>query len=160
MEKVKLLLDNLATQLLAYQEKIIENGGVPTEKELQFQVKAINSMAKLEKMIARDEAIKYRERREQQRRSKPVATIPLQPPVSQEDFNKYGFYVRSVDELRPNDTVRFNNKEVNSWWLEYNLFQYMLPEEDRRFIHHPAQIAKINYLAYREEMRTFIASAA
>lgn len=160
MEKVKLLLDNLATQLLAYQEKIIENGGVPTEKELQFQVKAINSMAKLEKMIARDEAIKYRERREQQKRSKPVATIPIPPPVSEADFEKYGFYVCSVADLQAYDTVRFNSKEVNSWWLEYNLFQYMLPQEDRRFIHSPEQMTKINYLAYRQEMRTFIASAA
>lgn len=156
MQKIKDLLDNFASQLLAFQQKIIERDGIPTEKELQFQVRTVNAMAKLEKMIARDAAIQARELKEQEKKQKASAAFPVKPPVSQEDFEEYSFYICSDPDLDATSSVRFRGNLVNSWWLEYNLFQYMLPVTERRFIHNPGMLKKLDYPAYRQQMREFM----
>jgi hypothetical protein len=56
------------------------------------------------------------------------------PPVTQADFEKYKHEVatRGYDYK---SMIDFNDRMVNVQWLQYNLFQYYLPESERSFFH-------------------------
>lgn len=162
MEKIKASLDNFVTQLLAFQQQIIDRDGIPTDKEMAFQVRTVNAMAKLEKMIARDAAAKAREQREQQKLRKlqdvkaELATIPSEPPVTHADYDEYYDFICSSPTISETDTTEFHGRTVNAVWLEYNLFQYMLPAEERRFVYNIDLLNINDYREYREQMFDFV----
>ena len=56
--------------------------------------------------------------------------------VTQRDFEQYGHQLGKgiFANLTDKTTIRFNGRYVNARWLEYNLYQYCLPLEQRYFI--------------------------
>lgn len=55
-------------------------------------------------------------------------------PFSEHDFKQNKHLVKSLKEAPVSHTTRFRGRFVNSRWLQYNLFQYCLPAQQRRFI--------------------------
>ena len=80
------------------------------------------------------------------------------PPFPVSEFEKYKNYFNTLFRrpLTPYRTVHFMQKDVNARWLEYNLFQYCLPEQERRFIQLPKQvIEEIDYDALKEKISKY-----
>jgi transposase-like protein len=55
-------------------------------------------------------------------------------PITQQDFNDYRHLLNSFGDLTDRHTTRFRGRFVNSRWLQYNLLQYCLPPDQRRFM--------------------------
>lgn len=59
---------------------------------------------------------------------------PEAAPITPQDFNDYRHLLHSFGTLADRHTTRFRGRFVNSRWLQYNLLQYCLPPDQRRFM--------------------------
>lgn len=78
--------------------------------------------------------------------------------VTQRDFEQYGHQLGKgiFANLTDKATIKFNGRYVNARWLEYNLYQYCLPLEQRYFIEDARDV--IAYVAasdMREKVKDF-----
>lgn len=149
------IINNFVSQLLAVQAQIMEREQpIPTLQELNLQVKLINAIDKMQRIIdrkARKDAKEAKAAQANATKSLVLAATPSgdqeyingdPPPISSADFEKYQLLL--LEEVAGNnDTmVRFGDGYVNRKWLVYNLFQYCLPVADRLFINNVARFRK------------------
>ncbi len=72
------------------------------------------------------------------------------PPFSEDNFEKHKSLLPN-DGVEWNHTVRINGQNRNACWVQYNLFQFLLPPGDRRFFHNENNYMKFfNYIETRK----------
>ena len=90
-------------------------------------------------------------------------SAPQRPVVTQRDFEQYGHLLgkSSFANLTDKTTIKFNGRYVNAKWLEYNLFQFCLPAEDRRFIDDARKvIADIDHKLTQQLIHDYLSNVA
>ena len=145
--------ENLCRQLLAFQQAIMtreENKGVPTLQELTMQGRIINYLDKLRRFNGRRGVAKkdntplpqpVKTGKEPENKTAAASAMPVvvekakvPPPVSFEEFEQYKNIIGNNRFSHILDRLDLGSRTVNLRCFEYNLFQYMLPVEERRFI--------------------------
>lgn len=56
------------------------------------------------------------------------------PPFNESFYNRHKIYLMDVYAGDEHTSYELDGKEYNKQWLEYNLYQYTLPEGERKFI--------------------------
>ncbi len=85
--------------------------------------------------------------------AKPVYS--LQPPFSPGNFERYKALVFNHD-IDPEETLTIDGRRHNSCWVQYNLFQFLLPHADRRFTHNEHTWHEIfNYYYIQDTIKTY-----
>lgn len=140
------ILDNFCRQLLELQHNIAtreENPNLPTEKEVNMQVRLINCIDKMSRILARQAKEAARQAAQppavkeqpQEATPQPVQYIHGDPPpLSLDTLTNYSYMLYHYKSTSPNDKIFVNGEKVNTMWLLYNVFQAHQPNEERRFI--------------------------
>lgn len=77
-------------------------------------------------------------------------------PLTLEEFDKYSELVWKLHPVG-NSFTSFRGRDVSSKWLQYNLFQWCLHPEERRFIYHENDYEKhINHLEIFDDINCYI----
>ena len=158
---IEAMLENLFSQILTLQQTILtrdENPGLPTPAEINTQCRLINCIDKLRRYHARllKEAAAGNSLAEvaSQLTCTPDAGTP--PPITEQDFIAYRHLIGSFRHVTDTCTVRFRGRYVNTRWLEYNLYQYCLPEDERRFLNDEGQkISEADYASLQQKMKWY-----
>ncbi len=182
------IAQKLCDQILAFQRSIearAEGQRFPTPQETNLQHKLITCLLRLTKQPARPRkentqepevaaALKSWEKVVDEVFSMPTtsdyvpsatqpttAAAPQRPAVTQRDFEQYGHLLgkSSFANLTDKTTIKFNGRYVNAKWLEYNLFQYCLPAEDRRFVDDARKvIADIDHKLTQQQIHDYLSN--
>ena len=91
---------------------------------------------------------------------KDVAPKICPPAITQRDFEQYGHLLgkSSFANLTDKTAIKFNGRYVNAKWLEYNLFQYCLPADQRHFIDDARKvISEVNHKVTQEQIAAHLA---
>ncbi len=118
-------LSNIQTQLTTR----AEDPDLPSAKDVATQVRLIQAIDKLQKMVAR------MKKEEEQEAAKPVPQRYSDPaPYGAATMERYMYLLKEHNAARRDDVVVVEGKEQNRRWMIYNIFQYLLPEEERMYI--------------------------
>ena len=159
---IEAIMQSICNQLISFQQQIAdreENKGIPTAQEINMQCKLINCIDKLRRhhsallkaasAAARDENARIAAVTEANAGNDEVIR------VTEDDFIYYRFFLGNFGHPDENTTIRFKGGYVSIKWLEYNLYQYCLPPEERRFIYHTRQAGEIDYRDLRQKIRDY-----
>lgn len=163
------IINNLSGQLLALQAEINQRDQpIPTLQEVNTQVKLINAIDKVQRLIDRKNRKDAKEAKESQAgAAKQARLIPLPPtdreyisgdppPVSRDDFDAHQ---QLLLQNKGETMTPYKGNYVNRQWLVYNLFQYCLPVAERRFIASVAHFRKtVNMDKTRKTIDNYIAA--
>ena len=85
-----------------------------------------------------------------------TASMPAQEPApfSEQEFKQNKQLIKSLKDVPVSHTTRFRGRFVNSRWLQYNLFQYCLPQQQRRFIGDARMVlAEVDHAALQQHIK-------
>ncbi|PQJ11370.1 hypothetical protein CJD36_006100 [Flavipsychrobacter stenotrophus] len=177
------IAQKLANQIIAFQQ-FIEARPVgqqfPTIQEANQQHKLITCLLRLVKQPARPRKEKVQDPSdiaalnswaktvndifsmptESDLPAKEVAPKFNTPAITQRDFDQYGHLLgkSSFANLTDKTTIKFNGRYVNAKWLEYNLFQYCLPADNRHFIDDARKvIGEVDHKITQESIAAYLA---
>ena len=181
------IAQKLANQIIAFQQSIEarpEGQQFPTPQEANQQHKLITCLLRLVKQPAKprreqapdsDDAAalaSWTKMANEVFASPATSSTPAPPPINkiavqkhesaiitQRDFEQYGHQLKKgiFANLTDKTTIKFNGNYVNAKWLEYNLMQYCLPQEQRHFLDEPGHvITPADYNATREKIRDLL----
>jgi hypothetical protein len=125
-------MNNLCQQLVNVQQHIAtreENPNLPTVKEIAMQVRMINAIDKLQKMVTRVQKEQAKEAAQP-----PARKYSDPPPFRPATFERYTYLLNEHNTARRDDLVPIEGKDKNLRWMIYNIFQHYLPEEERMYI--------------------------
>lgn len=74
-----------------------------------------------------------------------------EPPFSEGDFQRYKHLLADYDGGDADTMIDIGDNPFNKRWIEYNLFQYTLPVETRRFVKTPDRYKKL--IDHRDTLR-------
>ena len=165
---IEAIMQNICSQLISFQQQIAdreENKSIPTAQEINMQCKLINCIDKLRRYHSG--LAKAARAAEPARAEHSIAaTTATQATggetnkssfdVTEDDFAVYGPLMGDFGHLKEHTTIRFKGGYVTVKWLEYNLYQYCLPPEERRFLFNESQVAEeVDYSGLQQKIREY-----
>lgn len=177
------IAQKLANQIIAFQQSIeARPAGLqfPTMQEANQQHKLITCLLRLVKQPARPRKEKVQDPSDiaalnswattvndifsmPTESDLPMKDVPpkIAPPaITARDFEQYGHLLgkSSFANLTDKTTIKFNGRYVNAKWLEYNLYQYCLPADQRHFIDDARKvIGEVDHKITQEQIAAHLA---
>ena len=183
---IETIIENICGQLIAFQHTIAtkpEDTGIPTLAEINMQCRLINCIDKLRRYHAKLVKAAVTDDEQENLMMEMPSVPPLinnthiadteeleidtkndmnfgisnqYIPFSERDFIDYRHLMGTFGKVTDTCTVKFRGRYVNAKWLEYNLFQYTRPFQDRRFISDAQFIAsEIDYNGLQEAITLY-----
>jgi hypothetical protein len=139
--------------------RLVKQPAKPRKEKLHTpaDIEALNSWAKVANEIMATPIATESDPPEIRTHTAPKTTTTA---VTQRDFEQYGHQLgkSAFANLTDKTTIKFNGRYVNAKWLQYNLFQYCLPLEQRNFIEDARNvIAQVDHHANCEKIEEFLA---
>lgn len=136
------ILDSFSQQLATLQQSIAnrtENPGLPTEKDINMQVRLMSCIDKMSRVIAREakEAAKQTARPLVVKEQEQAITPPSAPgrqydlhPLSEEVLSANVHLLDNYRDIAINDKLIVCGRRVNKMWFVYNVFQLYRLQKD------------------------------